>query len=407
LPYSYFLSYARADHNAVLSDFHHRLRDAVFPRVGGNRDEIGFFDLENIDPGCEWRESLFSALADARSMVPIYTASYFERENCGREWGAFRKRMVAHDALAEPVLFPILWAGSRIGNFSTVARELEYYQPPQGVDREAYRDIGLGQMLQISRFDSDCKSIIADLAVKIVAAKDARLGPLPPGSFADIANAFAPPLPAVGGPPAAPALSPDTVQIVVVAGNADELRAIGRAVGAYGSGAQSWMPFDPPNRAKIVALAQNVVSGLNWTSTLLPLDQDLVAQLERAEDENRIIVLIVDAWTLRIERYRTLMSQFDDEGRRFLNCILMLPWNVDDPETSTSCAALRELMQSTFAKNFTARDPLVFVDEVTSSDSFSRLFSQALEATRGRILQMSRARGQGTGTNGLPILNGG
>ena len=59
--------------------------------------EAGFMDREN-SLGTEWSPELISALARCRVFVPLYSRRYFESDNCGREWFAFARREVNHQA---------------------------------------------------------------------------------------------------------------------------------------------------------------------------------------------------------------------------------------------------------------------------------------------------------------------
>src|SRR5947199_6132544 len=94
-PYWFFFSYARDDREDYLKKFYDELVDSVRVNAGGSREEIGFFDTENIQLGQEWPAELAAALQTARVFVPVYTPSYFVSDFCGREWEVIEERRKA------------------------------------------------------------------------------------------------------------------------------------------------------------------------------------------------------------------------------------------------------------------------------------------------------------------------
>jgi FxsC-like protein len=416
--YSFFLSYARVNRelDSKLDGFYKALVEAVFSRVGGHRNDVGFLDTEDIPPGGEWRDAIVTALGSSRAFVPLYTASYFERANCGKEWGAFRGRAQGVSAPAtgreQPaVVLPILWADAQTfaKRAPKVVQDANYYLPPRAEHMKVYQDVGLLQMLKLSWCADACQEIVADLARRIVMSAEVGLPPLAVDSLDAIPNVFEIPArePIGAGPSPIP---PDMVQIIVVAGTPAELAPFGRAVECYGPGGESWMPFQPPNQARVAALAQNAISELNWASTIVPVDERLMDYLEKAESENRIVALIVDAWSLQVERLGRELRRYDEKGKKYLNLVVLVPWNLEDKQTVLSRKDLQRRLERTFARSTTPqKDPQVFLDEITSGEQFTAAFSQALEASRGRVIQykMKRMEPGATVAPPPPALNNG
>ena len=85
-----FLSYTRFDDRhdgGKISEFRLRLADAV-RAVTGAPFEI-FQDVDDIDIGEHWSETLDEMLLSVRFFIPILTPSYFESEACRVELQKF------------------------------------------------------------------------------------------------------------------------------------------------------------------------------------------------------------------------------------------------------------------------------------------------------------------------------
>ena len=126
------------------------------------------------------------------------------------------------------------------------------------------------------------------------------------------------------------------VQFVFVAGQRTELQLEPRRkwLDCYGpEGGLDWKPYMPEISHEVAILAQTVASAENLRYEVVPLDVGLQFSdcLKVAEQSNKLVVIIVDTWTLLVKRYYTLMREYDSQN--FLNCILVIPWNTKDDET--------------------------------------------------------------------------
>src|SRR3984885_15990586 len=59
--------------------------------------KAGFMDRE-LRQGHEWPERLSNALATCRVFVPLYSRRDFKSEHCGKEWFAFNRGRLKHNA---------------------------------------------------------------------------------------------------------------------------------------------------------------------------------------------------------------------------------------------------------------------------------------------------------------------
>jgi hypothetical protein len=98
MPHPFMLSYARLDAKRIVKGneepdptfeaFVEQLNQTVTQLTG---EGPGFVD-RNIEIGKEWRDDIADALATAKTMVCLYSPSYFKSENCGKEMQVFLER---------------------------------------------------------------------------------------------------------------------------------------------------------------------------------------------------------------------------------------------------------------------------------------------------------------------------
>jgi hypothetical protein len=139
----FFFSYARGDYSNYLEKFFDELEAAVAIRrppeadepadtpaggnaKGQNRKKVAFLDVRNVETGADWNSLLSGAIQTSKVLVCIYTARYFHREFCGKEFSAFLKRngKLRYEAVLHADgtkkyrvrdarnIIPILWVGA-------------------------------------------------------------------------------------------------------------------------------------------------------------------------------------------------------------------------------------------------------------------------------------------------------
>ncbi|HEX2224178.1 MAG TPA: TIR-like protein FxsC [Thermoanaerobaculia bacterium] len=411
----FFLSYARLDSDEYLKKFFKELVTSVRLKVGGPAEEIGFFDTHGIELGEDWSDALSQALQTARVLVPIYTPSYFQSPACGREWQAFEERRAAYasEVLGEglpPVILPVLWVpqDDLPSPLPGPAAEIQHNHERFGPE---YPAEGLHLLMRIGKYRDLRREIIDDLADAIIAAaREHPLPPLPsPPSFQELASSFhqeghpeATGSGACGGnghgtpvhgadPAAAGGAGPRYVQFLFVAGRRSELQGLRKRLEGYGpEGGVDWQPYVPDHLDEVAYFAQSVAAAERLRYEVLPLGPDLVERLEAAERDNKIVALVVDTWTLRLEHYHRFLREYDK--RSFCNCVVVVPWNPRDEETTKSRGLLEKALQVTFLNRFITRDPQTFHEAVHSPEELRKSLSTALNAARMRILNMAEVK---------------
>jgi FxsC-like protein len=191
---------------------------------------------------------------------------------------------------------------------------------------------------------------------------------------------------------AAPAanVGPRYVRFIFVAGRPDDLRDVRDAIEAYDQvGGEEWQPFMPNLDRRAGVIAMEVVSSQNLLYRHVPLDAQIVQHLAEAEKNNEIAVVVVDPWTVGLPNYRQMMNTVDQLN--IINCIVMVPWNLNHPMTKDKQQDLFAKLKAAFPRKTLVKDPVSFLDNVNSLDDLKRDLSVALTQTRGRMMSFSQA----------------
>lgn len=419
--YLFFISYARADYDPFLERFHKDLATEVGRRVIHPPQRISFLDREELQAGADWPSHLLEGLQRSRVLVALYSPWFFSRENCGREWALFQMRQ---DALARrsegpppSVILPVLWTprDALPPELPACAAGIQYDHRRMG---SVYAEEGMRELLRLRLYEDQYH-----IALKYLAARISELAqgpPLPPATgiaaHRDIPNAFAPSSPEPDAPAPAGASAPDGhngpryVQFVFVAGRRAEILAenLRERLDFYGDeGGMDWYPFEPDPGKEISRLVGEVTYQQGFVYDRLPLDEHLIRRLEEAQARNKIVVLIVDTWTLRLKGYQIPMQDFDK--RQFLNSVVLVPWNRSDPETIRFRGTLETQLQYTFLNRSISRDPNFFIDEIGSPEELKDQLAASLARARMRIIGAADVIRKAQAENGpvrRPVLAG-
>jgi FxsC-like protein len=165
-----------------------------------------------------------------------------------------------------------------------------------------------------------------------------------------------------------------------------------------------WSPYHPKLRDEIGLLVNDVTLGEGFLYTYDDVDDQLVARLDEAKRRNKIVLLVVDAWTLNLEPYRARMREVD--GRSFYNTAILVPWNPEDPETAAKRPELQLLLESTFLERAMTRDQ--FADGIESVEALKNELKVALTRARMRVINAATVlkRVQGEKTVAKPVVAG-
>lgn len=89
----FFTSYSELDEDApYVERFHAYVENEVRAQLGKQTPGGGFLDRESIDPGDRWRYRLLHGACTTRTMLALYSPSYYGSEWCAQEWTTFSER---------------------------------------------------------------------------------------------------------------------------------------------------------------------------------------------------------------------------------------------------------------------------------------------------------------------------
>lgn len=386
----FFISYTRADRDSYMDKFYADLRREVLLRRDIPEMELSFFDTSAIPTGAAWQQSLGAALRTSRIMLSMCSPGYVGSEYCGKEFQVFRERQALYrralDAEALPrVILPVLW-GPPSDYFPEVLRGIQYADDDFP---KVYAKEGLRYMMKLSHHKDDYEEFITRLATKVIDAGEGyhmpELETLRP--FEEIPSAFAPP---TVGPAESQCKSAITgfnsALFVYVAARPGELGGIKRTVECYGErGGRQWAPYLPPTQDAVGIIAQEVAARQKLFYEELPLDDRLLERLEQAEANQAIVVLVVDAWTLRLAKYQNDVRPYDKVN--FRNCAMLVTWNANDPETMDARAALEAALKASLPFKTEFKHPVYYRDSIRSAKELKSKLSKTLSEIRMRMIE--------------------
>lgn len=393
----FFLSYARVDGeaNAYFEKFKRELFDELVAQGTRSPKALCFLDSDSIQLGAPWQEEIETALRTCHSFVAMLSPNYIEREACGLEWSAFTSRL---GSAGSPQLLPIQWA------------PVEGKLPPE-IARHQFKHDSLGQryaekgMRHLFRMEEDLewKNAVSALAARIVAAENAGSTAAGPLATSDLKPAFGGV--AATGIQAQPA-GPKWVDFIIVAGRANELS---HSLHYYGNDPDDWSPYTP-QITRIAVELQNLATKEGKTATITPVTRDLIANIRAAAKNNRIIIIVIDAWTLEIERYAEVMRQYDELAK--VHCAAMVVWNAGDQELASNRTRLVDRLRSIFEYKWSIQDPTEFRHDIETLEDFRSHLRQSIARVHNKIFKNpsaeapAPARAVGTGASSPPRVTG-
>lgn len=417
----FFLSYARGDDDIYVKKFFDELCREVRNLTGDPSDhQVGFLDVQGIPLGTPWSPQLINALSSCRVFLSLCSPGYFRRPACGKEWQVFAQRLAMHERITgrqAPALMPLVWTPT--AKMPKAAAGLQYHTESMG---EPYRQLGLRQLVRLNR-RVPLLRLVSDLAEKVVATarEHALPGPGPVPHFDDITSAFAPSggsghkvadavCEAIG--PADPrleivgsaAVGSRYVHFVVAAPNRDEVSGLRRSSDFYGDSYADWAPFRPGLHDPIAAYARTIADRQRFGSAVVGIDQ-LPELIERANEHNQVVVLLVDAWAARLTQHREVLRSYDRRNEPTTGVLIPLPRA--DLETETHRAQLIEELRAALANNNIRGDTMFRLD-IQTHRAFDQELQEVLEEAQNRIYRRGRVHRlpPGDPPGARPILEG-
>jgi FxsC-like protein len=386
----FFMSYARGDDDAFVQQFFTDLSDEVRGRAGVDRKQpVGFLDTASIPLGARWSTELTNALSTSQCFLALTSPNYFLSTFCGKEFRAFSTRLDEYERrhrVRPPALLTIQWFPTR--NAPTAANLIQRRTADLGQD---YRQHGLRPLLKLSNLRDAYQHCVFTLADHIVhTAEIHRIPELPTQVTVDaLPSAFHPDRtrphiqPAVTDNDDHWSGSPRFVYFVIAACNRDEAGTTTRRhMDFYGSNFADWAPYRPERPEPIGQHATDIAADRHLASEIRDLD-DLDALIDYATAHNQIVILLVDAWSTLLPRYRTTLDAYD--RRNEPTTAVLVPCNAADKETMSNHMILSTALAQTFPRNMIRNDKEMFRINISTAEDFRRELAGVLAVAENRL----------------------
>lgn len=400
----FFLSHAGRDDlsGPYVGRFYRDLAQEVASCAGLATDidekEIGFIDRTGLEPGDHWQGKIDEQLRICRTLVCLVSRSFLRSPNCAKELQLFKERVdaqmatQAHGTPRWPLILPILWdRPDRL--LQELPSSLSEIQVPLRSLGSVYAEEGLGYLMRLNKHADDYQELLVRLARRLV--EIAEKYPLEPtsvlhplGQAEDVLEGTS-------------RTGPSVARFVFVAGHRKEFAGIRQKTDFYGwEGGRDWRPYLPDANKSVGILSQEAAAAAELYYESLGVSDELVRQIRLAEETNTIVLLLVDPWSIRVQRYRRCMLEIDQLS--FINCGLLISWNEADEETSKNYASLRAEVRKIFERNFIISN-LYFKDRVRSQEELKGEIVAAIGEIRRRMMQRGTVFQMIEGAEGSPV----
>src|ERR1700741_1254428 len=371
----FYLSYARSDDVNFIQKFFTDLSNEVRVRLGIEPTrQIGFLDSESTLLGQDFNESRIFALENSRLLVALCSPSYFKSAFCGKEFQFFieQKEVTDPDRNLSTIL-PITWIPSADMPPAAAQVQQEFGSPKGGVR----------QLIKSSKRSDEYAEVIEKAAARLVemAQQLPRLSFRKKPELIGIRSAFE----TQPVPRAITDRAVRQVNFIYVVGEKEELAPIRDNVSSYGSTSDDWRPFHGIDKP-IGMISQEQAMHLGLVSSVMPLNAEINKLVRQAEQDNVIVILIIDAWTLLVPRVNEILRTFDRYS--FINCGIVSVMNERDRETVSMRDQLVTTLRTTFPfQTIGANDLLT---EVGTEEEFRSGLSRYFSELTGRMAERSR-----------------
>lgn len=398
-----FLSYAQADTNPYFEKFLESFMGELRDEIGADpSEELVFRDSDSIRLGARWELKLEHALLSSRIFIAMLSPTYIQRPACGREWAAFEWRLqhARGGAAAPDLLLPLLWIPIPNADLPPVVRARQFAHSSLG---SAYKEHGLKDLVRRGRH----KNLVAALARHVSELVRQPLlpspSPLPPPGELPVTFGSAKPAPAPPVTPAAavPVGGPKRVEFIVVAAHAGEIAAVRKDVASYGGEYDEWRPYLPEQGDDVGFLIQEIAHGEKLRFGISPVPQDIVAHVQEALAKNKMVVLVVDVWSLRLDAYQSRMKRFDT-AERLINAGVLVVWNLADDQTRDNAHELDKAVRQAFQRLTIVGDGPAFHQQLGTPGELAEKLRATLHELRRRITLYGEVHRKAEGDTAIP-----
>lgn len=416
MPNWFFLSHARFDRDPdndpheCIGRFYRDLLATIRRRRAQGSE--GFFDGLGIQQGDIWPDSLGDALRTCRVLICIYSRAYFNSEYCGKEFEVFHSRLVDYPGQLPqgvrrpPLILPVLYAPPQdVPQMQTIISDIQYMDDSYPED---YRENGLYYMMVRKSQEENYRNFLDAVAGRIIQVAESYVLPeldsLP--DIKTVRSAWelqtAPPgqPPGNGHPPPAE----DAVQyadFVYVAASRYEIQnqlpAAQPRIDYYGSrGGLDFKPYYPVPPKTVGLFGQDIATKEGFYYLPVSLPNDLVRQIRDARRDNRIVIVIVDTWSLELERYKLVVRDYDDFDS--WNSSMLIVWDNNDAVTIQNRGTLENTIRFTFPVKWRRNEGVVFNSRVGSQGDLEKILPVVLQELKAKIIGVNekfRTAGEG------------
>jgi FxsC-like protein len=320
----FYLSHVRTVDEEWVASFFHDLCRVVAERTGRSPESVG------VRGKPQSPDVSVDLLGRSTVLVVLYSPRYFSQSYCRAELSYFQRRLNmqrSRTGRSADAVVPVMWEPDPAHALDAV---LPY--PPLGARSQAYRRDGLLHLLRLkARYRADYEEVLRATADRIVVAAEQ----LPEVHGFDATGSHSPlgaPTPAGG----------QTVSFVVASAAEDDLPEERHSSQYYGKTALHWSPYAPGEHEALVSLVKNTATALDFTATVLPLDEATVDRISREEDPEQLVVLLVDAWVAMRREKRRLLTAVDERSPEATTALE--PRSRDDTESAEQAVTLDELL---------------------------------------------------------------
>lgn len=416
MPNWFFLSHASLDRETenydsqkCISKFYRDLVAKIRHRRG--KDCHGFIDEECLQLGDCWPDSLGQALSTCHVLVCMYSRAYFNSVYCGKEFQLFYSRLGRYPADSlqgvkqPPLILPVLFSVPEdVRPLKPIVSDIQYMWKEFPED---YKENGLSYMMVRKSQQENYQDFLdafADRLIKAAEKWDQLPGPqvLPDIETAPSAWEMSPT--PVGRPlSAAPPEEPDTLQnadFVYLAASHSEIENLEPAkprLNRYGAqGGLDFKPYypAPPNTVSFFAEGIATQEGFNYQPA--QITNNLIQQIKNARRSNRIVVVIVDTWTLQLPQYNQLAGQYDELDP--LNSSMIIVWDDNDAVTIRNRAGLENTIRLTFPVKTGRKDDIIFKSDIGSQSALENSLHVVLQELKAKLIganETFRTAGEG------------
>jgi len=355
--YRFFLSYSRAQtQRHEIEEFFTKLSDSlgeILPRDGGR---AGFYDGD-IEPASDWGDVIATALGESRAMVCLLSEQYLDSPYCRKELSAFLTRIRAQGKRPADLIIPVTWTpmSRRLHPILAALQDGHRSYPDE------YREKGVARLGRQNRYADEYVEIIEKIA-SVIKDNTNRilLGDSAVASLADTIDLIRPDTPDDELGP----IGPKNPKFIFIAAHPTELPDTRVERQAYSNdGSYWWCPYQPPLSQAIGPVATEVTLQENLRfGEIDATSPTLLAKITLAATKNTPVAVLVDPWSLTVDRYRDIVRSIKDlaagtpqvENR----CSVFVSWNNEDPDTRVCAVPLEGHV--TLALQVVGRMPLKY-----------------------------------------------